>query len=55
MQQTNLENIPKDTTIYESITQPTLMYGSIKIISPKVNTENDKFDWIKQSKDILFD
>ena len=44
MKQTNLENIPKDTTIYESITQPTLMYGSIKIISPKVNTENDKFD-----------
>ena len=44
MKQTNLENIPKDTTIYESITQPTLMYGSIKIISPKINTENDKIN-----------
>ena len=44
MQQTNLENIPKDTTIYESITQPTLMYGSIKIISPKINLDNDKID-----------
>ncbi|MHA1947600.1 MAG: hypothetical protein ACXAC6_03090 [Candidatus Hodarchaeales archaeon] len=44
MKQTNLENIPKDTTIYESITQPTLMYGSIKIISPKINLNDDKID-----------
>jgi hypothetical protein len=44
MKQTNLENIPKDTTIYESITRPTLMYGSIKIISPKIDIENDKIN-----------
>jgi hypothetical protein len=44
IKQTFLENIPKDTTIYESITRPTLMYGSIKIISPKIDAENDKIN-----------
>ena len=44
MKQTNLENIPKNTTLYESITRPTLMYGSIKIISPKIEEENNKID-----------
>ena len=38
--QTNLANIPKDTTLYEAITQSTKMYGPLKIILPKseVNT-----------------
>ena len=42
MKQTNLENIPKNTTIYESITHPTTMYGQIKVIFPKQNSENDR-------------
>ena len=44
MKQTNLENIPKNTTLYETITRPTLMYGSIKIISPKIEEEISKID-----------
>lgn len=39
--QTNLANIPKDTTLYEAITRPTVTYGPVKIIFSKPKEEND--------------
>jgi len=42
--QANLDNIPKDTTLYESITQPTMEYGPIKIIFSKPSEETDKVE-----------
>lgn len=42
--QANLDNIPKDTTLYESITQPTMEYGPIKIIFSKPSEETDNME-----------
>ncbi len=44
MNQTNLANIPKDTTLYEAVTQPTIEYGPIKIIFSKPNVETDNVE-----------
>ncbi|PWI46267.1 hypothetical protein CEE45_17730 [Candidatus Heimdallarchaeota archaeon B3_Heim] len=41
LRQTRLDHIPIDTTLYEAITQPTIMLGTIKIIVPKSSREND--------------
>jgi len=41
LRQTNLTNIPKDTTLYEAITQPTMMYGPMKMILSKLNEETE--------------
>ena len=38
---THIEKLPKETTIYEAITRPTLMYGSIKVISPKLEDKDN--------------
>ena len=39
--QANLDNIPKDTTLYEAITQPTMMYGPMKMILLNSKQENE--------------
>ena len=46
----NLDNIPKDTTLYESITRPTMEYGPIKIIFSKPNVETDKVEETETEK-----
>ena len=37
---TNFDNIPKNTTLYESIARKNINYGPIKIIVPKFDSEN---------------
>ncbi|MHA1978069.1 MAG: hypothetical protein ACW98F_04100 [Candidatus Hodarchaeales archaeon] len=39
MRQTILTNIPQDTTLYEAVTQSTLMVGNVKVIVPKIDEE----------------
>ena len=39
MRQTMLTNIPQDTTLYEAVTQTTMMLGNTKVILPKIDED----------------
>lgn len=48
LDKTNLDNIPKNTTLYESIIRKNINYGPIKIIVPKLDSKDPNSNPIKK-------
>ncbi len=44
----DLSKVPKDTTLYECITSPTLQYGPLKVIIPVISEEYNENQVEKQ-------
>ncbi|MHA2239163.1 MAG: hypothetical protein ACXAB2_12450 [Candidatus Hodarchaeales archaeon] len=47
--QTNIDKIPKNTTLYETITKQNINYGPIKIIIPSFKSENSETETISEN------
>jgi hypothetical protein len=51
MNLTTLTNIPPETTLYEAITQSTMMVGNVKVILPKLEEEPEVLEVTERGKD----